>query len=105
MASLLIRHRRKAFAVEERAVDYVANAGAAGVAGIEARCALLAEQGGLTGREAEVLAPLARGRSVPFISDSLGISVSTVKGHVKHVYAKLDVSNKQELIDLAEARE
>ena len=104
VASLLIRHRRKAFAVEERVVDHVAGAGTAGVAGVEVRCALLAEQGGLTGREAEVLALLARGRSVPFISDSLGISASTVKGHVKHVYAKLDVSSKQELIDLVEAR-
>lgn len=56
----------------------------------------------LTPRERDVLELLARGRSAPFIAESLSISLSTTKGHIKHVYAKLGVSGKQELLSLLE---
>ena len=57
---------------------------------------------GLTPRENDVFSLLARGRSVPFIAEVLSLSPSTVKGHVRHLYAKLGVSNKQELLSLLE---
>lgn len=57
---------------------------------------------GLTPRENDVFSLLARGRSVPFIAEALSLSPSTVKGHVRHLYAKLGVSNKQELLSLLE---
>lgn len=54
----------------------------------------------LTPRETEVFALLARGRSIPYIRDELVISRETAATHAKHIYAKLDVHSRQELIDL-----
>jgi two-component system, NarL family, nitrate/nitrite response regulator NarL len=48
----------------------------------------------LTPRELDVLRGCADGRSVQQISSSLGISVSTVKSHLAHVYAKLEVPDR-----------
>lgn len=56
---------------------------------------------GLTPREAEVFALLAQGRSIPYIRDELIISRETAATHAKHIYAKLGVHSRQELIDLA----
>ena len=42
----------------------------------------------------------AQGRSRTFISSQLVISENTVRDHLKSIYRKLDVHNKQELIDL-----
>lgn len=64
---------------------------------------LLAQGAGLTVREEEVLAFLLQGRSVPYIAETLVISRGTVKTHARHIYAKLEVHNKQELLDLAAA--
>ena len=66
-------------------------------------CDLLAARGGLTTREAEVLALLARGRSVPYIQEALGISQSTAKTHAHSIYRKLGVTSKQALLDLVDA--
>lgn len=49
---------------------------------------------GLTARESDVLALLARGMPNKSIARSLGISPKTVSNHVEHVYAKLGVSNR-----------
>lgn len=54
----------------------------------------------LTPRETEVFALLARGRSIPYIRDELVISRETAATHTKHIYAKIDVHSRQELIDL-----
>lgn len=56
----------------------------------------------LSERETEILGYLVRGRSQPFIQETLYLSKSTVSTHVKHIYKKLDVHSKQELIDLVE---
>ena len=66
-----------------------------------ARIDELARVGGLTPRETEVLALLAQGRSIPYIRDELIISRETAATHAKHIYAKLGVHSRQELIDLA----
>ena len=57
----------------------------------------------LTDREADTLALLAAGRSAPYISEQLGVSLNTVKTHARHIYAKLDVHSRQELLDLLES--
>lgn len=57
---------------------------------------------GLSGREEEVLAMLGKGRSAPFIADSLFISKGTVKTHTRHIYDKMGVHSKQELLDIIE---
>lgn len=72
------------------------------VLSIEDRCAELGETCGLTERETEIFAMLARGRNGQFVMDHYVVSRNTVKSHVKHIYAKLDVHSQQELIDLVE---
>lgn len=63
-------------------------------------CGSLAERFGLTEREAEILELVAMGRSAQYIADDLTISYNTVRTHIKHVYEKLNIHSKQELIDL-----
>ncbi len=68
----------------------------------EERCAVLAERYALSTRESEVLVFLAAGRSAPFIREELGVSQSTVKSHIQHIYRKMGIKGKQELISLIE---
>ena len=83
--------------------DEASRAGATDV--LSARCARLSEDFGLTPREREILEMLVRGRSKVHIAETFLISENTVRGHVKHIYAKLDVHGKQELLDRVEAVE
>jgi DNA-binding CsgD family transcriptional regulator len=66
------------------------------------RVEAMAVSHGLTTREQEVLVLLIRGRSIPVISDTLFISVNTVKYHIRHIYEKFAVQNRQQLLDLLE---
>jgi DNA-binding NarL/FixJ family response regulator len=50
----------------------------------------------LTPRENEVLTLLAKGCLYKEISDRLGISVTTVRTHLKHIYEKLHVQSRTE---------
>lgn len=69
---------------------------------IARNCPLVAARCGLTEREAEVLALLARGCSGPEIQERLVISQNTAKTHVRHIYRKLGVHSQRELIALVE---
>lgn len=71
---------------------------------MELACSEIAQAGGLSAREAEVFSYLAQGRSQPYIQDMLTLSKNTVATHARHIYQKLGVHSKQELIDLVEAR-
>lgn len=71
-------------------------------AALDERCRALTEIHGLSAREAEILGYLARGRSQPYIRDELVLSKNTVATHVKHIYQKLNVHSRQELLDLFE---
>lgn len=51
----------------------------------------------LTPREIEVTCLIAKGYSVEESAGVLELSSDTVKGYVKNIYAKLDVSNRSEL--------
>ena len=66
------------------------------------RCKTLAVTFGLTPREQEVLVLLAGHESGAAIQSMLGISKNTYKTHVRHVYAKLYVSCRDELRRLVE---
>lgn len=68
----------------------------------ETACAAVAEKHRLTARETEVFELLARGRTSPIIQEKLVLSHNTVKTHVRHIYAKLDVHSQQELIGIVE---
>lgn len=59
---------------------------------------------GLTARETEILSLLARGRTLPYIASELFVTTGTVKTHVRHIYEKALVNNRQELLDKVEAR-
>lgn len=48
----------------------------------------------LTEREVEVIRLLARGASNPQIAEELNISVNTVKTHISHILAKLQLENR-----------
>jgi len=50
----------------------------------------------LTPREQEILALLAKGALYKEIADALGISISTVRTHVLHIYEKLHVQSRME---------
>ncbi len=69
----------------------------------ENRCQAIGEEFGLSPREREVFAMLARGRDRAYIEEELVVSKNTAKAHVKHVYAKLGIHSHQELLDLVEA--
>ena len=58
------------------------------------------EAAALTSREREVLKGLLRNRRVPTIATAMGISPSTVRNHLKAIYAKVGVHSQAELIDL-----
>ncbi|MEE0310353.1 MAG: helix-turn-helix transcriptional regulator [Slackia isoflavoniconvertens] len=68
----------------------------------EIACAAVAEKHRLTARETEAFELLARGRTSPVIQEKLVLSHNTVKTHVRHIYAKLDVHSQQELISMVE---
>ena len=47
---------------------------------------------------------LVRGRTLPYIANELFVTTGTVKTHVRHIYEKSLVNNRQELLDKVEAR-
>lgn len=67
------------------------------------RCDRLAREYGPSPRELDVAICLLHGRNMPYIREHLCISRNTINTHVRHIYAKLDVHSKQELIDIFES--
>lgn len=55
----------------------------------------------LTGREVEVLAMLAAGRSTPEIAERLHISQLTARDHIQNILEKLEVHSKAEAVAFA----
>jgi DNA-binding NarL/FixJ family response regulator len=52
----------------------------------------------LTPREHEILKLIAKGLSNRAAATTLGLSPSTVRTHLEHIYAKLEVSNRTEAV-------
>ena len=71
----------------------------------EEACRAIAEQAGLSRREAEILPLALRGRTSERMAAELFISKNTVDTHMRRIYAKCGVRNRQELIDLGERAE
>lgn len=63
-------------------------------------CTLIVERYGLSPRESDVLPLLLQGRTISRIQEALFISAGTVSTHIRHIYQKTGVNNRQELIDL-----
>lgn len=60
----------------------------------------LKEKYSLSDRETEVTELLAKGMSNQVISESLHISINTVKSHIKNIYGKLGISNRLQLMNI-----
>ena len=64
------------------------------------KAALVSRCYGLTSRESDVLRILAKGHGLGRVQEELFISEGTAITHRRHIYQKLDVHAKSELIDL-----
>ncbi len=56
---------------------------------------------GLTRREKEILASLARGNSYKMIASDFFLSIDTVRTHIKRIYEKLQVHSQVEAVNKA----
>lgn len=70
---------------------------------VAARCEALADASGLTPREREIFGYLGRGHGIAFVAETLVISESTVRTHVKSIYKKLGVGSREELLEKVDA--
>jgi DNA-binding NarL/FixJ family response regulator len=56
------------------------------------------EDGPLTSRQQEIVDCIVNGLSYQMTADKLGISLDTVRTHIKHIYQVLEINSKGELI-------
>lgn len=84
----------------ERVVTPALAAGTIGRVGpaVDLDPAIARDRSGLSKKELEVLAELSAGLTYREIAASLVIGHATVKTHLVHIYAKLDVRNRQEAV-------
>lgn len=68
----------------------------------KAKCLAVAREHGLSPRETEIAILIAQGRDSAHIEQKLYLSRSTVQTHRMHIYQKLDIHNRQELLDIIE---
>ncbi len=64
----------------------------------ELMLANLGDQYALTGREKEILAHLLSGETEVSIAEALNITIATLKKHMQHIYHKLGISARWELL-------
>lgn len=69
------------------------------------KCQIAADHFCLSKREVEVLFLLTGGYSIQGIADKLVISTNTVKTHTSHIYRKMGVNSRQEVINLRDSIE
>lgn len=70
---------------------------------LQRRCDQLAERFGLSAREREVFLYLARGYGQVYIARELYVSENTIRTHVRHIYAKLGINSREELLQLIDS--
>lgn len=66
---------------------------------IEEVCNAAIEEFSLSKREGEILKYIARGYTIDNISKKLVISPYTTQTHVRHIYSKMNVHKRSELLD------
>lgn len=69
---------------------------------LETCCNRVADKGGLSKREREVLLFLGRGYSPAYVAKKMFLSDSTVRSHIKSIYKKLDIHSREDLLQLIE---
>lgn len=67
---------------------------------LAASCNRVAAQNNLTSREREVLELLGKGYSLSRVCEELCIAKGTAKAHTDHIYTKLGIHTRRELLDL-----
>lgn len=86
----------------ERVVASALAVGTLGRVGpLELDLAAAKDRSGLSPKEMEVLAELATGLTYKEIAESLIVTQATIKTHLVHIYAKLEVKNRNEAITRA----
>lgn len=65
----------------------------------------LAQEFGISPRETEVLYYLGRGYNHGYIARKLFLSENTVRTHVRHIYTKLGISSREDLLNLIDENE
>ncbi|MDR0514883.1 MAG: LuxR C-terminal-related transcriptional regulator, partial [Coriobacteriaceae bacterium] len=70
---------------------------------LEDVCSRIASNHGLTPREQEIFIYLAQGRNRPYIQEKLHLADGTIRTHSSHIYDKLEVHTRQEMLDLVES--
>jgi DNA-binding CsgD family transcriptional regulator len=63
-------------------------------------CARISREYNLSARESEILLLLGRKKSLPSIEAELFIANGTVKAHIRHIYGKLGIHKRRELLDM-----
>lgn len=66
-------------------------------ASVRSRCQTLANSHRLTPRETQMIIALAQGRRPAEIQEEEGVTIHTVRAHIQHAYAKLDIHSTSEL--------
>ena len=99
LCTVLWRRQR----VDEANAMQVDHADGEGDAAGDAHLDRFADSYGLTNRERDIFALFAEGRSAPYIAEMLVLSENTVKTHLRHIYTKCNLHNRQELLDAIEA--
>ena len=61
---------------------------------------ILAHMFGLTGKEAQVAARLAEGKSIEQLAGELGMRYETARTHMRHIFDKTSTSRQSELVSL-----
>ncbi|MGV8084378.1 MAG: response regulator transcription factor [Coriobacteriia bacterium] len=102
IASVLLLNEHAAFDLLGDGAQGLESADAEKLGVWRSKCAEIVRVYELSSREAEILLLLAKGRSIPFIGEELFLAESTVKSHTKHIYRKLQVHSRQELLNLIE---
>jgi DNA-binding CsgD family transcriptional regulator len=69
---------------------------------LDNQCAHLAKLYSLSSREEEILCLLARGKTAQSIADETSISFNTAKTHIAHIYQKMGIHTRQEVMNLIE---
>ncbi len=67
---------------------------------VSKQCLIMQRKYGLSARETEIVELLARGDTATQIAKDLFVTESTVRTHIRRVYAKTGVHKKQELLNL-----
>jgi|GEM_PF-4685864 len=69
-----------------------------------AACKSIADSHKLTERELDILLLIGQGYSRPYVCKTLYISDGTVRTHIRHIYSKLMVHRKEEMLELIKAK-